>query len=97
MIEITHQNNKITISGHAGYAEHGKDIVCASISALTQVLIASVEQLTDDNLKCDIRPGNAVIIYGNLTERAQVLLDSFFVGVRMIANNYPKHVNLTEH
>lgn len=94
MIEIRHTKHKIRISGHAGYAEHGKDIVCASISALTQVFIASVEQLTTDELKCDIRPGNAVIIYGNLTERAQVLLDSFFVGLKMIANAYPNHVRL---
>nr|WP_317428791.1 ribosomal-processing cysteine protease Prp [uncultured Blautia sp.] len=26
------------ISGHAGYAESGKDIVCASITAFTQTL-----------------------------------------------------------
>ena len=94
MIKITNTNHEIRISGHAGYAEHGKDIVCASISALTQVFIASVEQLTTDELKCDIRPGNAVIIYGNLTERAQVFLDSFFVGLKMIANAYPNHVRL---
>lgn len=36
----------IEISGHAGYAESGKDIVCASITAFTQTLNKSVEGLT---------------------------------------------------
>lgn len=96
MITITHSHGKISIKGHAGYAAHGQDIVCAAISTLTQVFLASVEELTEDNLISDIRAGNALIEYGNLTERAQVLLDSFFVGVQMIADEYPHHVKLTK-
>lgn len=94
MITITHENNTITISGHAGYAEHGKDIVCASISTLTQVFVASVEEMTDDKLKCDIRQGNAVIIYKNLSEKSRTLLDSFFIGCRMVADAYPQYVRI---
>lgn len=94
MITITHRNNTITVRGHAGYAEIGKDIVCASISTLTQVFVASVGEMTDDKLKCEIRAGNAVISYKNLSERAQVLLDSFFIGCRMIAEAYPQHVRI---
>lgn len=30
MIDITVQKDRITVSGHAEYAEHGKDIVCAA-------------------------------------------------------------------
>lgn len=97
MITITHSNNEIKIKGHAGYAEHGKDIVCAAISTITQVFLASVEELTTDNLKSDIRAGNAVIEYGDLSGRAQVLMDSFFVGVQMIADEYPQHVKLSKH
>lgn len=94
MIEISHQHNKITVRGHAGYAEHGKDIVCASISTLTQVFIASVEEMTDDKLKCEIRAGNAVISYKNLSEKSRTLLGSFFIGCRMIADTYPNHVRI---
>ena len=81
MITITHRNNKITVRGHAGYAKHGKDIVCASISTLTQVFVASVEEMTDDTLKCEIRAGNAVISYKNLSEKSRTLLDSFLLAV----------------
>lgn len=94
MITITHSPGCFKLEGHAGYAPHGQDIVCASISALTQVFIASVEELTSDKLKCDIRPGNTVIEYGNLGEQAQVLLDSFLLGVKMISDSYPLYVRM---
>ena len=94
MIVITHQDNTITVKGHAGYAPHGQDIVCASISALVQVFVASVEQLSSDTLKCEIGRGNAVISYKNLSEKSRTLLDSFFVGVKLIADSYPQHVRI---
>ena len=50
MIEITIGYGYVSIQGHAGYAEHGKDIVCAAVSTLTQVFIDSVDKLTSDFL-----------------------------------------------
>lgn len=97
MIMISHSDGCIRIEGHAGYAAHGQDIVCAAISTLTQVFLASVEELTEDNLTSDIRAGNALIEYGNLSANAQLLMDSFFIGVQMIADEYPHHVKLSKH
>lgn len=97
MIEIAHTKGCITIKGHAGYAEHGKDIVCSAISTLTQTFIASVEELTTDNLKCDIAAGNAVIRYRNLSKDAHLLVNSFFVGVEAVAASYPDNVKLCKH
>ena len=49
MIVITgHDDRRITIQGHANYAPLGQEIVCASVSTLAQVLIASIEQMTQD-------------------------------------------------
>ena len=71
MIDITKKDSLITIKGHAGYAEPGKDIVCAAVSALTQAFIASIEELTQDKIKYDISVGNAVMRYENLSERGR--------------------------
>ena len=46
MIEVRIRPERIEISGHAGYAEYGKDIVCAGVTALTQTLIQSIDDLT---------------------------------------------------
>lgn len=94
MIKIDHSKAKITITGHAGYAPPGKDIVCAAISTLTQVFVASIEGLTTDKIKAVISPGNAVIEYGNLTEQGKLLLDSFLLGINMICESYPTYVRI---
>lgn len=97
MIEINRNKDGISMRGHAQYAEIGKDIVCAGVSALVQTLIQSIEELTTDKIKYDMSPGRVDIYFGNLSERAQLLVDSFFVGVEMIASEYPDNVKLTKH
>ena len=94
MISIKHTAGEIVIQGHAGYAPRGEDIVCAAISTLTQVLITSVEELTEDLIKYDIKAGRASISYGNLSEQAQLLVDSFFIGCRMVAEAHPENVRI---
>lgn len=96
MIVINVQQDIITVSGHAKYAEHGKDIVCAAISTLTQVLIASVEELTAAKIKTAVTSGYTVIDIKESTERAQVLIDSFFIGCQMVAEQYPEYVRVTK-
>ena len=92
MIEVRIRPERIEISGHAGYAEPGKDIVCAAVTALTQTLIQSIENLTDDKIECRISPGKAEIEYRNLSEKSKTLVDSFFVGIRLIADEFPNYV-----
>ena len=94
MIDITVQPDRITVSGHAEYAEPGKDIVCAAISTLSQVFVASVEELTAAQIKTAQSGGYMEIVIEESTERAQVLLDSFLLGCRMIADQYPDNVRV---
>lgn len=96
MIEITRYSNRITIQGHAGFAEHGKDIVCAGVSALAQTLIQSLEELTTTEIKYDIQPGMVAISYGDLSQAARALIDSFFIGCQMIADEYPNNVTVVQ-
>lgn len=94
MIAVSVRKDGIEISGHAGYAETGKDIVCAGVTALTQTLIKSLEHLTRDEIKYEISPGRADIYYGNLSEAGRLLVDSFFIGVCQIADEFPDHVRI---
>lgn len=92
MIEVRIRPERIEISGHAGYAEYGKDIVCAGVTSLTQTLIQSIENLTDDEIEYRISPGKVEVEYRNLSEKSKTLVDSFFVGIRLIADEFPDYV-----
>lgn len=94
MIEVRIRPERIEISGHAGYAEYGKDIVCAGVTALTQTLIQSIENLTDDEIEYRISPGKVEVEYRNLSEKSKTLVDSFFVGICLIAEEFPEYVKV---
>ena len=83
------------ISGHADYAPAGYDIVCAGVTALTQGLVRSMEGLADDRIETDIKSGMTSIQYGDLSEKGKLLINSFFIGICMIAEEFPDYVRIT--
>lgn len=88
MIAINVSTTGIIVDGHAGYAEHGKDIVCAAVSVLTQNLINSIESLTIDMIDYEIDEGHIKIAYKDLSEKGCLLVDSFFIGISEIIRVY---------
>ena len=94
MIAVSVRKNSIEIHGHAGYAETGKDIVCAGMTALTQTLVRSMQGLTRDEVEYEVSPGRVDIYYGNLSEEGKLLVDSFFIGVCSIADEFPEYVRV---
>lgn len=94
MIAVWVRKDGIKISGHAGYAETGKDIVCSAVTALTQTLIRSLEDLARDKIQYEISSGRADIHYRNLSEEGKLLVDSFFIGICQIADEFPENVRI---
>ena len=94
MIAVSVRLDGITIDGHAGYAEAGKDIVCAGVTALTENLIDSIESLTKDEIQYEISPGRVDIHYKNLSEYGKLLVDSFFLGICDIEQDFPENVKI---
>jgi uncharacterized protein YsxB (DUF464 family) len=81
----------ITVSGHAGFAPYGRDVVCAATSALVLSAAHGVSthckapvRIVDDgsaDYRLDVPKG------GNA--RAQAVLESAISGLRAIAKSYP--------
>ena len=88
MIVITITKNGLTVDGHAGYAKTGNDIICAAVSALAQGLIHSLIALTDDKISYHVADGHIDINYQDLSERGNLLIDSFFIAVSDIQLTY---------
>ena len=99
LIEVTHnvRTNEITVSGHAGYAEPGKDIVCAAVSVLVSTLAESMEEVTKGQLDCIRRDGFTQIVYWpSFDDGVQALVRAFFIGVGGVAEAYPGYVCIKE-
>ncbi|MDR1766736.1 MAG: ribosomal-processing cysteine protease Prp [Lachnospiraceae bacterium] len=82
----------VEIDGHSGYAPSGRDIICAAVSALAVNLVNSIETFTDDRMTevdADEDGGRICIRFGApYGDRTALLLDSFFLGLRSIADRY---------
>lgn len=97
MIKIIYEPGRITVTGHAGFAPPGQDIVCSAISVLVQTLSRSVAQLTDDMAEGLEIPGKAIIITEHLSdERAKLLVDAFLIGVNGVAEAYADYVEIID-
>lgn len=94
MIAVSVRKDEIKVYGHANHAAKGHDIVCAGATALVQNLIKSIEDLTEDKIEYNISPGRADIKFRNLSEKAKALVDSFFVGIRLIADEFPENIRI---
>lgn len=96
MITVNMTADTIKVRGHAGYAPRGQDVVCAGVTALTQTLVESIEGLTGNEIKYDMSPGRVDIKIKDPDEDAQLLMDSFLVGIDMIADEFPEYVRVEE-
>ena len=96
MISVAVSDCEVIVSGHAGYAPPGNDIICAAVSALTQSLASSLEALTEDKTNTEIDTGYVRIEYENLSEPGRLLVDSFFIGICGIIDEYPEYIRIDE-
>ena len=50
MIKIKYTKDSLELTGHAGYADYGKDIVCASVSTLVVCSINNMKSIDKDSV-----------------------------------------------
>ena len=75
MIKVIKKNNVIEISGHAGYDEFGKDIVCASVSSVIMTTVNSIMNI--DNLSISyVDDKDKIIIVNEVDEVYDKLKDT---------------------
>ncbi len=83
-----------TCNGHAGYADHGRDIVCASISVLVINTINSLEEITEEAMHVETDEDTGTIrcrFAGQpLKETSRALVDSLVLGLTRIEKQYGK-------
>ena len=75
------------VSGHAGYEDHGKDVVCAAVSILVINTINAIEAFTSDEMSCHLDQVAGVIecqFKHEPSKQATLLLDTMMLGLESI-------------
>jgi uncharacterized protein YsxB (DUF464 family) len=84
------------IEGHAGYDVHGKDIICASVSALSQVIHASMTSKSNDNVLTVIKEskGSMYVNVDNPTNDQVTLYETLLLGMNLLSSQFPDYVEV---
>ena len=92
----------VECSNHTGFADYGKDIVCAGVSTLVQSATNSVQKLTNvkNKLVIDKKSGYLKFELVDIDisslgfHDAEVILNSMLCGLEDFQKQYPKYVRL---
>lgn len=92
---VDDQTHTLSVVGHANYAEYGRDIVCAGVSAIVQALIGWCEENyeTVTCISIDSQAGE-VIISCDGGEGVAAVFSMASIGLEQMADSYPDHVQI---
>ena len=76
--------------GHAGYADKGKDIICAATSILVINTINAIEKFSDSEILIEEKPVLKMTFVSVPDEKAKVLMDALVLGIDGIRNDNGK-------
>lgn len=106
MINVVYNkgHNKLSVTGHAGSAEKGKDLICAATTILVNTVAAAVEKFAyHDNVMrshcIEIKDGNAQISYTPAHRYKATIglaIDSICIGFELLAVSYPENISYQE-
>lgn len=92
----------MSIEGHSGQAEKGKDLICSAASILAYTVAKYVEYVEKaEGLllkpRIEIEDGHMLIVAKPTEKYLAEVLNAFFVaevGFHLLAENYPQHVDI---
>lgn len=97
------QITRLSLSGHAGYAQSGSDIVCAAISVLTSTCINALETVArvapivaQDERSAEITVELPHGLDKQQQHDAQVVLQTVVQGFSDISMEYPKYLKMID-
>lgn len=85
---------RITISGHAKYADYGKDIVCSAASSIATTTINGILSLNKDSLSYEVSDKGLEITINGDDKITQTLIENMINLLKELEENYPTNVNV---
>lgn len=83
------------MSGHAGYDEHGYDIVCAAVSVLSATTMLGLTKIARQQGEfCNSEGQCDMVLSGEITQSGQDILNTMLLGLEEISKQYPEFVQI---
>lgn len=96
MIKVNYSNSIITITGHAGYAEAGKDIVCASVSSIVYTTVNGILNIDKSAISFQDEADKMVIKLLSNDETTCKLIDNMLDLLYEVQRQYPNKIKISK-
>jgi uncharacterized protein YsxB (DUF464 family) len=87
---------KVEIKGHANFMEHGKDIVCASVSSILTTTINAILSFDSDAIEYKEEEGYTLIKVTQNDNTTQILLNNMISLFKELEKQYKKNIKITK-
>lgn len=95
MIKVNVARDKIKVSGHAGYEEAGKDIVCASVSSIVTTTVNAIMRLEEDSIAYETQDGMVIIDIRKHTEITDTLILNMVELLKELEQEYSNYIKIS--
>ena len=96
MIRVSINKNKIIMSGHAGYADYGKDIVCASASSIVITSINAALRIEENSLIYKEEKDKLTIEVTSDNKNVLLIIENMIAMLKELALTYKKNIKIEE-
>ena len=96
-VNVTTKENqvvKITIKGHAMYDDHGKDIVCASVSTMVITTVNAISRFKQNDITCNQDDGFVEIVINTHNSITDTLIDNLIDLLKELEKQYKKNIKI---
>ena len=87
---------EVSVSGHAGYAPNGEDIVCASVTSALQTVLNGITEVLKVPAQVQVEENKitCTLPEDSDSQAAQAFLNALFLQLNLLAEDYPKTITL---
>lgn len=94
MIKVNITDKKITIKGHAGYDEYGRDIVCASASSIAITTINAILSFDSEAINYEEKKDELIINVLKNDKITKILINNMVSLFEELANQYEENIKV---
>lgn len=94
MIKVVSKKDSIVVIGHADYADYGKDIVCASASAIVITSINACLRINKESIKYKEEKDKLTIDIINKDKDVLLIIENMMSMLEELAKTYQKNIKI---
>ncbi len=94
MIKVVSKKDSIVVIGHADYADYGKDIVCASASAIVITSINACLRINKESIKYKEEKDKLTIDIISKDKDILLIIENMMSMLEELAKTYQKNIKI---